>query len=207
MDKPTLGLEHVEILSERPLYQGHFHLTEYKLRFQKFAGDKSEILRREVLRTRPAAGVLPYDPVRDEVVLIEQMRVGALTGHRSPWMYEVIAGVIEPDDDHVESRIRQEAIEEANLSLGKLVPMHQYWVSPGCSAEHYMLYCAEVDATTAHGVHGNEHEGEDIRVHVFSREEAIRAVEDGTINNGSTLIALQWLMMQSYRGNLTTMFT
>jgi len=207
MQKPTLQHKHVEILSEKTVYKGHFAVTAYELRHQQFAGDMSPVLRREIFRTRPAAGVLPYDPVRDEIVLIEQMRAGTLKGNDSPWIYEVIAGVIEDNDQSIEARIRQEALEEANLTLGKLIPIHSYWVSPGCSAERYTLFCGEVDSSKANGVHGNKQEGEDIKVHVFPRHDVIEALKKGIINNGSTLIALQWLMLQRYEGDITQLFS
>ncbi|MEB0027063.1 ADP-ribose diphosphatase, partial [Pseudomonas sp. MH9.2] len=45
------------------------------------------------------------------------------------------------------------------------------------------------------GLHGLEAEGEDIRVTVWSLDDALQAVRDGRIFNAATLIALQWLAL------------
>jgi hypothetical protein len=45
-------------------------------------------------------------------------------------------------------------------------------VSPGGSTERIEVFVGEVDASQAKGIHGLAEEGEDIRVHVVSREQA-----------------------------------
>ena len=67
------------------LYKGFFKLTEVVLRHDLFEGGESPELRRELLDRHQAAAVLPYDPVRDEVVLIEQFRIGAGDDPTGPW--------------------------------------------------------------------------------------------------------------------------
>ena len=93
-------------------YSGFFELTEIRLKPDLFDGGESPVLTRELLFRHHAAAVLPYDPVRDEVVLIEQFRIGAGEDPTGPWLYEIIAGLREPDES-AEELVYREALEEA----------------------------------------------------------------------------------------------
>ncbi|RLA04640.1 MAG: ADP-ribose diphosphatase, partial [Gammaproteobacteria bacterium] len=78
MIKPTtLGRDDVELLDHDTVFQGYFHMDRYRLRHRKYDGDWSRPITREVLERGHAAAVLPYDPVTDRVLLIEQFRAGA----------------------------------------------------------------------------------------------------------------------------------
>lgn len=66
---------------------------------------------------------------------------------------------------------------------------------PGGTSERLSIMVGEVDAGTAEGIHGPAEEHEDIRVHVVSREQAYRWVEEGAIDNAASVIALQWLAL------------
>ena len=138
--------------------------------------------------------MLPYDPWQDAVVLVEQMRVGALDKRASPWMLELVAGLFD-EGESAEQVAHREAGEEAGLRLLQLVPITRYFPSPGGSDDQVYLYCATVDSRGAGGVHGVAEEGEDIRVHVVSREEALSALARGEIDNAASIIALQWLQL------------
>lgn len=184
--------KNVEILSKETAYQGYFRIDKYHLRYQLFEGGWSSVVDREIFERGQVAAVLPYDPVREQVVLIEQFRVGALSDKQSPWLVEVIAGVLEPNESH-EQLIHREAEEEAGIVLTDLLPMYHYWVSPGGCTESVALFCGKVDASAASGVHGVDHESEDILVHVVDIHEAFEMVRSGLINNAAGIIALQWL--------------
>ncbi|MCK4608779.1 MAG: NUDIX domain-containing protein, partial [Gammaproteobacteria bacterium] len=132
------------------------------------------------------------DPKLDKVVLIEQFRIGAIEDKNSPWLLELVAGLLDKDKTKQQTSIL-EAKEEAGLEVNELIPIYEYWSSPGASSEFVSLYCALVDASKAHGIHGLEHENEDIYVHVLDRKEAFAAVESGRINNSLAIIGLQWL--------------
>jgi ADP-ribose pyrophosphatase len=184
----------VEILNHTLVYQGHFRLEKYQLRFRLFAGGWSQPVTRELFSRGTSAGVLPYDPYLDKVVLIEQFRIGALGGAQSPWLQEIVAGVVELNEAP-EAVVKREAQEEAGLELLDLQPICKYWVSPGATSEQISLFCATVDSTHASGVYGLIEEGEDIKVKVLSAQDAFAAVEAGKINNASSIIALQWLQL------------
>lgn len=190
----TLDKNDVEIIARETLYRGFFSLNLYRFRHRLFNGDMSSEIKREIFERGHAAVLLPYDPVRDEVVLIEQLRIAAVDTSSSPWLLEMVAGMIETGES-VEDVCRREAQEEAGVTVGRCKPVLSYLASPGGTSERLSIMVGEVDATTAEGIHGLEEEHEDIRVHVVSREQAYRWVEEGAIDNAASVIALQWLAL------------
>ncbi|QUY47563.1 ADP-ribose diphosphatase [Serratia plymuthica] len=190
----TLDKNDVEIIARETLYRGFFSLNLYRFRHRLFNGDMSPEVKREIFERGHAAVLLPYDPVRDEVVLIEQLRIAAVDTSSSPWLLEMVAGMIETGES-VEDVCRREAQEEAGVEVGRCKPVLSYLASPGGTSERLSIMVGEVDATTAEGIHGLEEEHEDIRVHVVSREQAYRWVEEGAIDNAASVIALQWLAL------------
>ncbi|NBM54164.1 ADP-ribose diphosphatase [Proteus vulgaris] len=188
------GREDVKLLSQRDLYKGFFRMTEYRFKHRLFEGGWSEEVKREVFERGNAGVLLAYDPKRDEVVLIEQIRIPAYETSETPWLLEVIAGMVEQGESP-EDVVRREAQEEAGVIVGRCEPIISYLSSPGGTSERMHVYVGEVDATTAKGIHGLACENEDIRVHVVSREQAYRWVEEGVIDNAASVIALQWLQL------------
>lgn len=183
-----------EIIEREVRYQGFFRLERYRLRHELFSGGMSRVLTRELFERGHAAAVLPYDPERDAVVLIEQFRIGALDDAHGPWLLEIVAGVTEAGEG-TEDLVRREAVEEAGCALQELQPICEFLVSPGGTSERISLFCGRVDSTTVNGVHGVHEEGEDIMVHVLPLQEALRAVTQGRIRSASPIIALQWLAL------------
>lgn len=183
-----------EIIGREVCYQGFFRLERYRLRHELFSGGASGVLTRELFERGHAASVLPYDPERDAVVLIEQFRVGALDDAHGPWLLEIVAGVMEAGEG-AEDLVRREAVEEAGCVLHELQPICEFLVSPGGTSERISLFCGRVDSRQAGGVHGVHEEGEDIMVHVLSFAEAMRRLEQGRIRSASPIIALQWLAL------------
>lgn len=192
--KNTFDRNDVEILSQRSLYKGFFKANSYRFKHRLFAGGWSQELEREVFERGHAAAVLLYDLPRDALVLVEQFRFGALETCDNPWLLEMVAGIIEPGEVAAEV-VRREALEEAGVTAGKMMPMLSYLASPGGSTEKLDLFLAEVDSAQASGLHGLANEGEDIRVQVISRTDAMVLLRQGVINNAATVIALQWLAL------------
>jgi len=184
----------VEIIARETLYSGFFSLDLYRFRHRLFNGEMSGEIKREIFERGHAAVLLPFDPVRDEVVLVEQIRIAAYDSSESPWLLEMVAGMIE-EGETVEDVARREALEEAGLVVGRTKPVLSYLASPGGTSERLSIMVGEVDATTAEGIHGLADENEDIRVHVVSREQAYQWVEEGKIDNAASVIALQWLQL------------
>lgn len=183
-----------EVKRERG-YNGYFKLDKVMLKIRCFDKTWSQVFLREVYQRRQAVGVLMYDPWYDTVVLVEQFRIGALDDRKSPWLYELVAGIVDNEHETKEETAIREAKEESGLILKSLMPIMEYWVSPGASNEYMTLYCACVDSRKASGVHGLKHEGEDIMVHVWPMNQAFALVEQGEVNNAPAIIALQWLQL------------
>ena len=139
--------------------------------------------------------MLPYDPVLDAVVLVEQFRIGALEAPGDPWLLEIVAGVIDKPDETPEDVARREAIEEANCYIQDLVHIYEYFVSPGGTSERISLFCGKVNAVGVGGMCGLEEEEEDIRVTVVPFLEAIAQLQAGNIKSAAPIIALQWLQL------------
>ncbi|KAF7771968.1 ADP-ribose pyrophosphatase [Pseudoalteromonas citrea] len=182
----------VEISSIENVYQGFFQIQAYHFKHALFAGGVSHTIRREILERGHAVAVLPYDPKTDSVLLIEQIRIGAMATKSSPWLLECIAGMAEGSTDY-EHVVRKEAHEEAGLQLDKLHFMMSYLSSPGGTTERLYLYLAETDLSQAGGIYGLETEGEDIKTHVLAYDDAITRLNSGEIDNAATVISLQWL--------------
>ncbi|WP_417345270.1 ADP-ribose diphosphatase [Ferrimonas sp.] len=190
--------ERIELLEEKTLFQGFFKLIQRKLRHPLFDGGMSEVVTREIFERGNAVVVLPYDPVRDEVVLIEQIRIPAIGNSRNPWLYELVAGMIDKQESILEVAER-ELLEETGLSSDGLTPIGSHLSSPGGCSERLYMVLALVDASKAEGIHGLDHEHEDIRVVVVPRSQAYQMVESGEIDNGSSVIGLQWLELNHHK--------
>jgi ADP-ribose pyrophosphatase len=182
----------VEILDRTVVFDGHFQMVRYRLRHWQFAGGLGPELVREVFARGHAVAVLPYDPVRDEVVLIEQFRVGALETSWDPWLLETVAGIVE-EGESPQAVARREALEEAGLEVLDLAPVCSCFMSPGGSSEIVHVFVGRVDAAAAGGIFGLPDEGEDIKVHVLPFAQAVALLDDGRLRVAHTLLALQWL--------------
>lgn len=188
----------VEISRRENCFKGFYKLDRLVLRHELFAGGMSREINRELFVRHDAVCVLPYDARHDEVVLIEQFRIGALDKAANPWMIELVAGLIDKNGEPPEEVARREAEEEAGLTLQTLWPITKYFPSPGGSDEFVHLYlgrCETRGTTAVGGLHGLEVEAEDIRVTVWALEDALQAVRDGRICNAATIIGLQWLAL------------
>ena len=184
----------VKTVERRTVYDGYFRIDRYRLRHRLHGGGWSGEMTREVFERGHAVGVLPYDPVRDEVVLLEQFRVGALAAGWAPWQTEIVAGIIE-DGETAEDVARREVTEEAGCQVADLVPLCEYLVSPGGTSESVTLFAGRVDSAGVGGIHGLDHEHEDIRVFTLPADEALDLLARGAIRNALAVIALQWLAL------------
>jgi ADP-ribose pyrophosphatase len=181
----------VEVVDSRVGYQGFFQIDVHRLRHRRFDGSLTDVMTREVFERGNAAAVLPYDPRRDEVLLIRQFLPGAFFGGRMPRPLQVIAGMVE-DGESDEEVVRREAVEEADCRLGRVVQAHAFLPSPGGSSERVVVFCGEADLAGAGGIHGLADEHENIRVEVYPADEAIRLLDEGRIEAGPAVVALSW---------------
>ena len=188
------GAQDVRILDDQSVFSGHFSVRKLTLEHRLFGGGWSQPVVREVFERGDAVGVLPYDPRNDSLVLIEQFRPGAMRGSDSPWMLELIAGVVEAGEND-EQVAHRESMEEAGCELSELLPIATVLPSAGACTEQVRLFCGRVSSAAIGGIHGLQEEGEDILVHCVPRTEALALLAADRIPNGHTLIALQWLQI------------
>jgi ADP-ribose pyrophosphatase len=174
------------------LYQGVFRMVRLTIRHRLYDGTYSESFTREIVERSSASCVLPYDPEKDRVILIEQFRPGAIRDENHPWLIEIPAGIIEKDEEPNEVAIR-EADEEAHCHIEALHPICEYYASPGASNEYLYLYCGKVNSTGVDGIHGLAAENEDIRVLNVTTHEAFDLLAKGKIKNGPAIVSLLWL--------------
>lgn len=182
----------VEIIASETAFDGYFRVDRYRLKHRLHAGGWSGELIREVFERGHAACVLPYDPVADSVVLIEQFRMGPFARQDQPWLLEVVAGIIESGESPADVA-RRETKEESGLEILDLEPIADFYVSPGGASQFNKLYCARVDSQKADGIHGLDDEGEDIRVHVLRYAEIEELLDNNEIRDATSLVALLWL--------------
>lgn len=187
-----------EIIEERPLYQGFFNLFHLRVRHTLFKGGWSEPLSRELFHRGRCVAVIPYDPLRDQVLLIQQFRVGALKDQDEPWLWEIVAGAIEEDESPEEVAYR-ETREEAGCEIRELIRICEFYPTPGGCSEKITLFCGIIDAENVDGIYGLEEEHEDILARAMDFELAMEWLRQGRIEAATPIIALQWLALNRER--------
>ncbi len=193
---PALPPSHpdVEILGVEIGFARHLRVEVVCFRHRLFAGGWSGERVFDVVRRGAAAAILLYDPDRDSVVLVEQFRVAALYGGRSPWQVEAVAGLVDSDETP-EEVARREAREEANLKpVGPLLPIQTMLPASGSYDEAVWLFCGRVDCRGAAWIYGLAAEQEDIRVVVKTVAEIEAMLDAGQIESAHTIVCLYWLL-------------
>ena len=201
-----MGPDDVEVVEKTTPFSNYFRIDQYLLKHRLFQGGWSKLLSREVFERGHAVNGLLYDPELDRLVFIEQFRQGAFAAlaspwfedNGSPWLIEVIAGIIDAGETP-ESVLYREAIEEAGCEIIEHELICHYLVSPGASSESMFSFCGWVDSSNVGGVHGLEEEGENIRVFTLSFEEAMDMLDQGKVINSMTIIPLQWFRLNRDR--------
>ncbi|BFM50870.1 NUDIX domain-containing protein [Marinomonas sp. THO17] len=192
--KPSYRREDVEVIKDECVYQGFFEMRKMTLRHRKFNGEWSQPMTREMMVRNDAVCVLLFDPVADKVLLIEQFRPAVLR-KESPWLLELVAGMVEEGEDD-QQVARREAMEEAGVEVKRLEYMFKFVPSPGGLVEYLRMYAGEFDASKVDlsRSHGLADENEDIKLHLVSADDAIALLQQD-IENASTIMGLQWFAL------------
>lgn len=194
MEIVTVGERRVAVVERVLAHDGYFKVVRYQLCHSLFKGGMGPLVSREVFDRGQAVAVLPYDPILDKVILIEQFRPGAFGVEADPWLIETVAGIVEPGEG-IEDVARREGEEESGLHFQDLRPIARYFVSPGGSTETVDLFIGLVSSSNVGGYFGLASEGEDIKVHVLDYQSAMAWLESGRIKVATTIVALQWLAL------------
>jgi ADP-ribose pyrophosphatase len=192
---PDVVIEQIE-----RVWSGRFPLDVVRFRHRRFDGAMSGERKWEVWRRGRAAAVLPYDPVRDAVVLIEQFRLPALAAGIDPVMVELPAGLCDGGEPS-ENTAHRELDEEMGLVADRLERIADVLLTPGGADEYARIFVGRVRAPEAGpdglaGAAGLATEHEDIRLRVWPAAEAEAAAVEGRFANSVTVIGLLWLALR-----------
>jgi nudix-type nucleoside diphosphatase (YffH/AdpP family) len=194
------GAEEVRVADLRRPYLGYFMVEEQDLSIPRFDGGQSPVVTRAAFVAGDAVTVLPWDPRRDRVLLVEQFRFAPFVREDpNPFSLEAIAGRIDPCETP-EAAARREAREEAGLDLGVMAQVAAYYPSPGAVTEHLTSFvaCAELPEAAAR-LGGLASEAEDIRAHVVGFDRLMDMVASGEVGNGPLILTALWLARERDR--------
>tara|TARA_Y100000996_G_C22470567_1_gene621916 strand:- start:479 stop:1060 length:582 start_codon:yes stop_codon:yes gene_type:complete len=183
-----------KILNFKNIYNGFFKMNEITLKYKKYDGSWSNIVKRELFGGAQVAAVLPYDPIQKEIILIQQFRPGTISKDINNYLDEIVAGIIDPGEKP-ESTAKRECLEETGCEVKKLIPIQNYFPAPGSSESFYYLFLAEIETFKGKRVMGLKTENEDILVKSYKINEVKDKLKKGEIINGLSLIALQWFFL------------
>ncbi len=201
MTRPILtSSADVLIDSQLRVWDGRFALDVVDFRQRRFDGAMSAPRRWELLRRGTAAAVLPYDPVRDMVVVIEQFRLPAYAAGLPGVMTELAAGLTDGTES-AEATIRRESVEEMGLELREMERIGTFLLTPGGCDEQCTLFAGRVDVSEVGpdgllGTRGLASEGEDIRVRALPAEVVIAQAVAGAYPNSVATIGLLWFALR-----------
>lgn len=174
-------------------YMNFFAMEEMDLQFRRYDGNLSPVVNRAVALVGQAAIVLPYDPVRDQVLLVEQFRAATyIAGEKKPWMWEPVAGLIDPGETAEQAACR-EAVEEAGVNISTLEPVTQAYSSSGASSEFLHIFVGITDLSKISGGGGIAGEHEDLRSEILDYDRLMQGIDDQIYQDMPLVTAALWL--------------
>src|SRR3954447_13969776 len=145
---------------------------------------------RDVVGHPGAIAVLALDDDA-RLLLVRQWRVPAERA-----LLEIPAGTLDIDDGMTEDpdvAARRELEEETGSRAGSWRKLAEFWTAPGFATELMHLYVAR----DLESVHGDDRltpdEDERLELERLTIDEALAAVEDGTICDAKSMLGILWL--------------
>jgi ADP-ribose pyrophosphatase len=186
------------INKKKLLYDGFFKLNEIYFTHKKHNGKWSDEVRREVFGGAHVSTVLPYDPIKKRILLVNQFRAGVIKNKYNPIQTEIVAGIID-DGETPDEAARRECFEETGCKIKKLIKVNSYFPAPGSSESYYHFFLGEIDSYEDNRIMGQENEQEDILVQSYTIDQVKNLLRQNLITNGITIIALQWFFLEYYK--------
>ena len=183
-----------KVTNKKNLYDGFFKMHEISLKYKKYDGSWSNEIKRELFGGAQVSAVLPFDPIKKKIVLIQQFRPGTISKNTNNYLNEIVAGIIDPGESP-EIAAKRECLEETGYKIKKLTPIQGYFPAPGSSESFYHLFLGEVDSKNGKKIMGLDNENEDILVESFKVNQVKKMMQEGKFINGLTLIAIQWFFL------------
>tara|TARA_B100000579_G_scaffold56730_1_gene40436 strand:- start:208 stop:789 length:582 start_codon:yes stop_codon:yes gene_type:complete len=187
-----------KIINKKNLYTGFFNLNKYQFIHQKHDGNWTNEVEREIFSGAHVSTLLPYDPIKKEIILIKQFRAGVISRYDDDYLYEIVAGIID-NNEKPEETAKRECLEETGCEVNKIKTIQSYFPAPGSSESYYHLFLGEVNSFKGKRIMGLKSENEDILVKAFKVDHVRKMLKNKQIINGLTLIALQWFFLEYYK--------
>lgn len=153
---------------------------------------------RDVLIAGKVVLVIPIDVIRQEIVLIRQVRLPAQLANGHGDLVEFVAGRVETGESLIEAA-KRECTEEIGVAPQKLVELLTFLSTPGITDEEVTVFLAAVDATKVREGALTAPDGEQLYVHRVSIDAALSALDRHTMRGSPMIIGLQWLALNCNR--------
>ena len=186
-----------KIIDSKLLHKGFFDLKQLNLIHKKHDGSWSSEIKREVFGGAHVSTVLPYDPIKKKILLLQQFRPGIIKRKHNTIILEIVAGMIDSVETPSDAA-RRECLEETGCSVKELREIYSYYPAPGSSESYYHFFLAKVDSFEGEKIFGQKNENEDILVKSYSIKEIKNLIKKKKIINAATLLALQWFFLEYY---------
>src|SRR5690606_21016595 len=139
-DKPQDKKPNARVIGKERVFDGFFKMDELTIEQDTHDGS-SMTVKRLIFERGHAVAILGYDPARDEVLLVNEMRPGLLAAGEYPFNHSLPAGMIDPGEDE-RTAAKREMQEETGLQLKTPRMSHEgAYVSSGGTSERLALVC------------------------------------------------------------------
>ena len=189
-------MRRVEIERKRRILDDFFKVEEAHLRYERFDGKMSPVVRRLNFERGDSVAAVIFNPGTQRLLLVNQFKYPAYD--KGPgWITETVAGMIDKNETP-EDAARREIEEEMGYRVTNLEHISTFYVSPGGSSERIVLYYAEVNATDKSKAGGGVgSEDEDIVTVELTLAEALEQIRSGELADAKTILGILWFQNRS----------